>query len=137
MNMGDKEPTAAGGEERFMRREETHVRFHSGQYAVDSIEVSAAKPRAELPEALPVALALPGERETSALDPLGEPISIGAVARILGCSVWTVRQRFLPAGLPHLRLGRKGTLHFFRHQVVQWILRHQQLHAITPRRYTP
>ncbi len=110
-----------------MRREETHVRFHSGQYEVDSLEVSPVKPRAELPEALPVALAPPGERETPALDPLGEPISIGAVARILGCSVWTVRQRFLPAGLPSFRLGGTGTIRFFRNQVVHWILRQQQL----------
>jgi hypothetical protein len=58
-------------------------------------------------------------------DALGEPLSILEVARLLGCSDWTVRHRYLPQGLPHFRPGPGGKLVFFRNQVVAWIL-HQQ-----------
>jgi hypothetical protein len=58
-------------------------------------------------------------------EPLGQPISIRAVASMLGCSSWTVRQRHIPDGLPHFRSGPNGKLIFFRDQVVAWIL-HQQ-----------
>src|SRR5690242_11563116 len=33
--------------------------------------------------------------------PLGEPLSIDDVAELLGCSPWTIRQRYLRQGLPH------------------------------------
>jgi hypothetical protein len=62
---------------------------------------------------------------------LGEPLSIGEVARLVGCSVWTVRQRYLPAGLPHLRMRPNGKLIFFRNQVVNWLLTEQQKGGIT------
>jgi len=58
-------------------------------------------------------------------DPLGEPMSIGQVAELLACSVWTVRQRYLPSGLPYFRIGSTGKLLFYRKQVVQWILQKQ------------
>jgi hypothetical protein len=61
-----------------------------------------------------------------ALDPLGEPLSITGVARLVGCSVWTIRQRFLPMGLPHFRIGPGGRITFFRNQVIAWVLAHQQ-----------
>jgi hypothetical protein len=57
---------------------------------------------------------------------LGEPISIQAVARLIGCSVWTVRQRYLPAGLPHLRMRAQGKLFFYRTQIIRWLLDRQQ-----------
>jgi hypothetical protein len=57
---------------------------------------------------------------------LGAPLSIREVARLIGCSVWTVRQSYLPQGLPHLRSGPRSKLIFFRDQVVRWILEHQQ-----------
>jgi AraC-like DNA-binding protein len=57
---------------------------------------------------------------------LGLPLSIREVARLIGCSVWTVRQNYLPQGLPHLRSGPHGKLIFFHDQVVRWILQHQQ-----------
>jgi hypothetical protein len=63
----------------------------------------------------------PQVRET-----LGEPLSIREVARVLGCSVWTVRHGYLPQGLPHFRSGPMGKLVFFRNQVVQWILQQQK-----------
>jgi hypothetical protein len=57
---------------------------------------------------------------------LGEPMDIGQVAALLGCSAWTVRQRYLPQGLPHLRACASGKLVFFREQVIGWILKWQQ-----------
>jgi hypothetical protein len=59
-------------------------------------------------------------------EPLGAPLSIREVARLIGCSAWTVRQSYLPQGLPHLRAGPRSKLVFFRDQVVRWILQHQQ-----------
>lgn len=59
-------------------------------------------------------------------DTLGEPLSIREVARLIGCSSWTVRHRYLPQGLPHFRSGPQGKLVFFHNQVVHWILREQQ-----------
>jgi hypothetical protein len=59
-------------------------------------------------------------------EPLGEPLSIRDVAQLIGCSPWTVRQRYLPQGLPHLRSGPAGKLIFFRDQVTRWILQRQQ-----------
>ena len=57
---------------------------------------------------------------------LGEPMDIGQVAVLLGCSAWTVRQRYLAQGLPHLRACASGKLVFFREQVIGWILKRQQ-----------
>ncbi|MGD0904698.1 MAG: hypothetical protein ABR924_17315 [Terracidiphilus sp.] len=59
-------------------------------------------------------------------DALGEPLSIREVARLIGCSAWTVRHGYLPQGLPHFRSGPTGKLVFFRNQVVRWILQQQQ-----------
>jgi hypothetical protein len=59
-------------------------------------------------------------------EPLGQPLSIGEVAELVGCSAWTVRQRYLPAGLPHLRLRPNGKLIFYRNQVISWLLTEQQ-----------
>ena len=57
--------------------------------------------------------------------PLGEPLDIRQVARLIGCSVWSVRQRHVPNGLPHLRSSPSGKLIFYRDQVVAWILENQ------------
>jgi hypothetical protein len=59
-------------------------------------------------------------------EPLGAPLSIRDVARLIGCSPWTVRQSYLPQGLPYLRSGPHGKLVFFYDQIVHWILQHQQ-----------
>jgi hypothetical protein len=61
-----------------------------------------------------------------AREALGEPLSIAQVARVIGCSAWTVRHRYLPQGLPHLRSGPMGKLVFYRNQVIQWILQQQR-----------
>jgi hypothetical protein len=39
--------------------------------------------------------------------------------------VWTVRQRYLPSGLPYFRFGKTGKITFYRNQIVQWILENQ------------
>lgn len=57
---------------------------------------------------------------------LGEPMSIREVAAVLGCSAWTIRQRYLPLGLPHFRLSRTGKLLFFHNQIVRWVLAKQR-----------
>ncbi len=62
---------------------------------------------------------------STAPDLLGEPLTIVEVARLLGCSVWTVRQRHLPSGLPYFRTSKTGKLIFYRRQVVRWILETQ------------
>lgn len=61
--------------------------------------------------------------------PLGEPLCIEDVATFLGCSPWTVRQKYLPQGLPHLRASLSGKFVFFQHQVVNWILERQAKHG--------
>ena len=52
---------------------------------------------------------------------LGEPLTITQVAKLIGCSSWTVRQRHIRSGLPHFRAGTNGKLIFYRDQVVRWI----------------
>lgn len=62
---------------------------------------------------------------SNAPNALGEPISIREAAEVIGCSVWAIRQRYLPKGLPHLRSGPAGKLIFYRDQIVRWILQQQ------------
>jgi hypothetical protein len=57
---------------------------------------------------------------------LGEPMGIREVARLIGCSPWSVRQTLLPRGLPHWRSGPSGKLIFYRDQVVRWLVRQQE-----------
>ncbi len=59
-------------------------------------------------------------------DPMGKPMSIREVAKILGCSEWTIRQQYLPRGLPHFRLSPAGKLLFFHNQIVRWVLEIQR-----------
>lgn len=61
-----------------------------------------------------------------ATDLLGAPLSIREVARMFGCSEWTVRQRLMRVGLPHFRLTPNGKLVFFHNQVVRWVLDRQR-----------
>ena len=89
---------------------------------VANIDDSTQGTRAVLPEALPVAR----KGAITPPDSLGEPLSIEEVAKLIGCSVWTVRQRCLPSGLPHFRLGGIGKLIFYKNQIVRWILEHQR-----------
>ena len=59
-------------------------------------------------------------------EPFGEPLDIREVARLIGCSPWTIRNRHLPAGLPHFRTGPTGKLIFYRDQVIGWVRERQQ-----------
>lgn len=52
-------------------------------------------------------------------DPLGAPLSIREAAAIIGCSTWTIRQKYLPLGLPHFRVGSTGKLIFYRTQITR------------------
>jgi hypothetical protein len=54
-------------------------------------------------------------------NPLGEPLKINEVARLIGCSPWSVRQTLIPSGLPVFRSTAGGRLIFYRNQVVRWI----------------
>jgi len=59
-------------------------------------------------------------------DSLGEPLSIREVADLIGCSPWTVRQRYLAHGLPHFRPTPNGKLIFYKNQIIRWLLQEQQ-----------
>jgi hypothetical protein len=69
--------------------------------------------------------------ESTAKD-LGAPLSIAQVARLIGCSPWTVRQALLPQGLPHFRSRANGKLIFYEQQVVRWLLRRQRHQGGSP-----
>lgn len=88
-----------------------------------NVEDSERRPRAELLEALPEGEAM---RNAVMNDVLGEPLSIRDVARLIGCSVWTVRQQCLRQGLPHFRMSRTGRLIFYRNQVIRWLIHNQK-----------
>ena len=62
----------------------------------------------------------------SAFHHLGEALSIDEVADLLGCSPWTVRQRYLRQGLPYLQARTRGKLVFFREQVIAWVEKRQR-----------
>jgi hypothetical protein len=70
----------------------------------------------------------PGEGAASreAAGRLGTPLGIVAVAELIGCSPWTVRQTLIPQGLPVFRSAASGKLIFYTSQVVRWIERKQQ-----------
>src|SRR5262245_5288320 len=68
----------------------------------------------------------PSFRSTQA-DQLGTPLSIADVARLIGCSIWTVRHSLLPAGLPHFQPNPPhGKYLFYEVQVRAWILARQR-----------
>ena len=56
---------------------------------------------------------------------LGDAMTIKQVAKLVGCSSWTVRNKLVPAGLPHFRSSPSGKLTFFCEQVVAWVLARQ------------
>lgn len=67
-----------------------------------------------------------GRRKNMNEDLLGEPLTIRQVAKLIGCSTWTVRHRYVPAGLPLLRSGPRGKLLFYKNQIINWLLSEQQ-----------
>jgi hypothetical protein len=102
---------------------DTQVRNGRGAQGYEFQRLLESDPRAELPIAVPEAAPSP---QSANQDLLGDPLSIREVARLLGCSVWTVRQRCLPQGLPYFRVAHSGKLMFYRSQVIRWILEKQK-----------
>jgi hypothetical protein len=100
-----------------------NVRQEGRLEKLDGIDVPRSQPRPELAEALAVPNQVPSDRISEVL---GQAMDIRETAALIGCSAWTVRQRYLPAGLPHLRSGPNGKLLFYKHQVIRWLLRQQQ-----------
>jgi hypothetical protein len=99
----------------------TQVKFGEKGEAQQLQGVWDEKPRAEVPAGKPVT-------DRVGHDPLGEALTIREVSRLLGCSVWTVRNRCLGRGLPHFRIGGAGKLVFYRTQITRWILEQQAIH---------
>ena len=97
-------------------------RFGNRGNSAESLELSGVSPGQSDPRHYPYR-----DEAGKSFDgsPLGEPITIEEVAVLLGCSAWTVRQRYLPQGLPHLRASATGKFVFFREQVIHWILKRQ------------
>jgi hypothetical protein len=104
-----------------MRAMDREVRKRTFSQSVGIIEDSKSQARAELPEAMPA------PQDSSAIDfeAPGDPLNIREVAKLIGCSVWTVRQRCLRQGLPHFRASRTGRLIFYRNQVIRWLIHNQ------------
>lgn len=91
--------------------------------SADSLDLSATSPGQKCPRQCPY----PEDHEIEATtEPLGAPLSINEVANLIGVSVWTVRMKFLPAGLPHLRSGPQGKLIFYKNQIIRWLLVEQR-----------
>lgn len=98
-------------------------RFADAAKAAPSVRLGAVATGQRWPDHSPC----PGEQPGTSVDanPLGPPMGISDVAAFLGCSVWTVRQRYMRQGLPHLRTSATGKLVFFRKQVIDWIVNRQ------------
>ena len=89
-----------------------------------SSSFESSSPRAE--RGVPPPEALPDPRPALPMELLGEPLSIREAAQLVGCSVWGVRQRLIPQGLPHFRSAPSGRLIFYRDQVIRWVLQKQK-----------
>lgn len=103
--------------------EERKSGFGRGANQAETLDFSPPGVGQSCPQQYPP---LAGASPATSTDILGQPMNIGQVAALLGCSVWTVRQRYLPSGLPHLRIGSMGKIVFYRNQIVRWILEKQK-----------
>jgi hypothetical protein len=107
-----------------MTEEERKSGFGGNAKGAESLDFSPVRLGQSCPQQYPYpAEAIQSPASTGSL---GDPMDIGQVAALLGCSAWTVRQRYLAQGLPHLRACASGKLVFFREQVIGWILKRQQ-----------
>jgi hypothetical protein len=69
----------------------------------------------------------PGQPTASGAESrLGTPLDIRQVARLVGCSPWSIRNTWIPRGLPHFRSGASSKLLFYTEQVVRWIENQQK-----------
>jgi len=82
----------------------------------------------QCPTHCPPQPAAPGGQPTpsGADSRLGQALDIGQVARLVGCSPWSIRNTWIPRGLPHFRSGASSKLIFYTDQVVSWIERQQK-----------
>ena len=87
--------------------------------AAETLEFSTSSPGQRNPQHCPHP---EGASENEFGDLLGEPMTIRQVAKVFGCSEWTIRQQYLRKGLPHFRLSPRGKLLFFHNQIVRWVL---------------
>lgn len=112
----------------FQRSADTHESdFPRNEKASESLGFGAVRGGQRKPHPCPQDCPYPGAASESLHGwPLGDPLAIEDVALLLGCSPWTVRQKYLPQGLPHLRASASGKFVFFREQVVHWILERQE-----------
>jgi len=78
----------------------------------------------------PLSISYQTERISANTEPgLGPPLNVGQVAKLIGCSVWTVRQTLMPRGLPFFRFSAPGRLIFLsrsshqmdRKRTTRWI----------------
>src|SRR5271169_4660537 len=83
--------------------------------SADSLHLSAVSLGQNCPPCCPQHCPHPRDSEDdSVLEPLGKPLSITEVALLIGVSVWTLRHRYLAAGLPYFRVGPTGKLLFYK-----------------------
>ncbi len=65
-------------------------------------------------------------RPSGAAARLGAPLNIRQVAELIGCSPWSVRNTWIPRGLPFFRSGASSRLLFYTEQIVRWIENQQR-----------
>ncbi len=95
--------TRQAGRVQMINEEREGAGTATGSAALVSSAQSPTNPRTSSPRVNPTCVCN---------DALGEPLNINRVAALLGCSAWTVRQRYLPSGIPHFRIAKTGKLMF-------------------------
>jgi hypothetical protein len=101
--------------------------------SADSLHLSAASLGQNCPPCCPQEKPQAGREEFARdNDTLGQPLSISDVAQLIGVSAWTVRQRYLRAGIPFVRLGPRGKLIFYKNQIINWMLDEQRKGGLNP-----
>src|ERR1022692_3544447 len=111
---------------RRFRRTESGIR--KGPRAAELLEIMRPPIGQHCPKHCPTQPVASGGQPAAsgAGDRLGQPLDIRQVARLIGCSPWSIRNTWIPKGLPHFRSGASSKLVFYEAQVVRWIDRQQQ-----------
>jgi hypothetical protein len=101
--------------------------------SADSLHLSAVSLGQNCPPCCPQGCPPSDEQESPSFsDPLGVPLSIRQAAALIGVSAWTIRQRYLAAGLPHFRSTPQGKLIFYKNQIINWLLTEQRKGGVRP-----
>jgi hypothetical protein len=99
----------------------------------DSLHLTAASLGQNCPPCCPQHCPHPDDAEVDSVsEPFGKPLSITEVAVLIGVSAWTIRHRYLAAGLPYFRVGPTGKLLFYKNQIIHWLLTEQRKGGIIP-----